>query len=134
MAEKGGVLWINDSKATNVASTRVALESMDRPVVLMLGGRAKGESFASLIPAMQGRVRLVIAYGEAAVQVESELAGAVDLAVSHGSFDDAARRARSAARSGDVVLLAPACASFDMFRNYEERGERFVEFVKREVS
>lgn len=134
IAEKSGVLWINDSKATNVASTRVALESMDRPVVLMLGGQAKGESFASLIPEMKDRVRSVIAYGEAAGQIESELAGAVDLAVSHGSFEDATRQAEAVARSGDVVLLAPACASFDMFRDYEERGERFVEFVKREVS
>ncbi len=97
-------------------------------------GQAKGESFASLIPEMKDRVRSVIAYGEAAGQIESELAGAVDLAVSHGSFEDATRQAEAVARSGDVVLLAPACASFDMFRDYEERGERFVEFVKREVS
>jgi UDP-N-acetylmuramoylalanine--D-glutamate ligase len=134
VAEKSGVLWINDSKATNVASALNALKSMDRPVVLMLGGRAKGESFASLLPEMKNRVRSVVAYGEAAGIIESELGGEVDLLMEDGTFEDAVRQAETAANAGDVVLLAPACASFDMFLNYEERGDRFAGFVKREVS
>src|SRR5690606_32135888 len=75
--ERGGVLWINDSKATNVASTRVALASMTRPTVLLLGGRHKGESYASLVPELSRHVRHVIAYGEAAPIIEAELAGTV---------------------------------------------------------
>jgi UDP-N-acetylmuramoylalanine--D-glutamate ligase len=132
--ERDGVLWINDSKATNVASAVNALRSMDRPVVLLLGGREKGESFASLVPEMKGRVRSVIAYGEAAGKIESELGGEFDLLREEGTFEDVVRAAETTANAGDVVLLAPACASFDMFRDYEERGERFAELAKREVS
>lgn len=125
-----GVLWIDDSKATNVASTRVALRAMDRPTVLLLGGRGKGESFAQLQPELRDRVRAVVAYGEAASGIESQLSGFVPVRRVEGPFDEVIRTARELARPGDVVLLAPACASFDMFRDYEERGERFVELVK----
>ncbi len=128
--ERSGVLWVNDSKATNVASTRVALQAMERPVVLLLGGRAKGESYATLIPDLGERVRAVVAYGEAASQIEAELGGAVRLIREPGPFEAVVGRAAGLARLGDVVLLAPACASFDMFRDYEERGERFIELVK----
>ncbi len=128
--EKAGVLWVNDSKATNVASARVALQAMERPVVLLLGGRPKGESFAPLIPEMGGRVRAVVAYGEAAPQIEAELGDSVRLVRELGPFDAVVRRGAALAQPGDVVLLAPACASFDMFRDYEERGEHFMELVK----
>jgi UDP-N-acetylmuramoylalanine--D-glutamate ligase len=122
--EVGGVLWINDSKATNVASTRVALESMERPFVLLLGGRHKGEPYTGLGPLLAGRCRAVIAYGEAGSIVEHDLAGAVPL--ERGTtFDDVLARAARHARPGDVVLLSPACSSYDMFHNYEERGARF---------
>ena len=134
VAEKDGVLWVNDSKATNVASTRVALRAMDRPVVLLLGGRPKGESFAALLPDLKGRVRAVVAYGEAAAQIESELGGDVMLVREDGPFEDVVRRARALTRPGDSALLAPACASFDMFRNYEERGARFMALVEQETS
>jgi UDP-N-acetylmuramoylalanine--D-glutamate ligase len=134
VAEKDGVLWVNDSKATNVASTRVALQAMDRPVVLLLGGRPKGESFAALAPDLKGRVRAVVAYGEAAAQIESELGDEVDLVREDGPFEDVVRRARALTHPGDSALLAPACASFDMFRNYEERGERFITLVDQEIS
>ncbi len=130
VAEKSDVLWVNDSKATNVTSTRVALQAMARPVVLLLGGRAKGESFAALIPEMSGRVRAVVAYGEAAAQIEAELGSSVPLVREQGPFEAVVRRGAGLAQRGDVVLLAPACASFDMFRDYEERGERFMELVK----
>jgi UDP-N-acetylmuramoylalanine--D-glutamate ligase len=131
VAEDGGVLWVNDSKATNVSSTRVALQSMDRPVVLLLGGRAKGENFSSLLPELGDRVRCVIAYGEAAGQIEAELGDHIEVVRESGPFEDVVRRAADAAQAGDVVLLAPACASFDMFRDYEERGERFGQLARR---
>jgi UDP-N-acetylmuramoylalanine--D-glutamate ligase len=133
VAEEEGVLWVNDSKATNVASTRVALQAMERPVVLLLGGRPKGESFAALLPDLRGRVRAVVAYGEAAAQIESELGDEVTLVREDGPFEDVVRRARALAKPGDSALLAPACASFDMFRNYEERGRRFIALVDQEL-
>jgi UDP-N-acetylmuramoylalanine--D-glutamate ligase len=132
--EESGVLWINDSKATNVASTRVALQAMERPVILLLGGRAKGQSFSQLIPELTGRVRAVIAYGDAVDQITSELASKVSVTRVGGSFEDVVRKAATLARPGDAVLLAPACASFDMFRDFEERGQQFIELVGGAVS
>lgn len=131
--DKRDVLWINDSKATNVASARVALESMDRPVVLLLGGRGKGESFTALLPALRGRVRVVVAYGETSRQAEAELGQHVPLEREDGPFEAVIGRAARLAEPGDVVLLAPACASFDMFHDYEERGQRFMDLVRQEV-
>lgn len=128
--EVDGVLWINDSKATNIASTEVAVRGMTRPFVLLLGGRHKGEPYTRLAAAFGGRCRGVIAFGEAAELVEHDLAGAVP--VTRGAaFDDVLARARALARSGDVVLLSPACSSYDMFRNYEDRGDRFRAAVER---
>jgi UDP-N-acetylmuramoylalanine--D-glutamate ligase len=134
VGERGGILWINDSKATNVASTRVALESMERPVVLLLGGRGKGESFTPLLLALKERVRAVIAYGETSAQAQSELGQHVRLEREDGPFEQVIERAAELAEPGDVVLLAPACASFDMFRDYEERGERFMDLVNQRVA
>ncbi|MEO7822723.1 MAG: UDP-N-acetylmuramoyl-L-alanine--D-glutamate ligase [Gemmatimonadaceae bacterium] len=125
VGEFGGVQWINDSKATNVSSTTVALDGMERPTVLLLGGRHKGEAYTPLLDGIRRTVKKVIAYGEAARMVERDLARDVALEVSKGGFDEAVRAARAAARSGDAILLSPACSSYDMFRNYEERGERF---------
>ena len=124
VAETGGVRWINDSKATNVSSTAVAIEAMDRPFVLLLGGRHKGEPYTRLGPLLKEQCRLVIAYGEAGPRIETDLTGTVPL-VRAGDFADVMRRARAAARPGDAVLLSPACSSYDMFDNYEERGRLF---------
>jgi UDP-N-acetylmuramoylalanine--D-glutamate ligase len=124
VAETGGVRWINDSKATNVSSTAVAIEAMDRPFVLLLGGRHKGEPYTRLGPLLKEKCRLVIAYGEAGPRIETDLTGTVPL-VRAGDFADVMRRARAAARPGDAVLLSPACSSYDMFDNYEERGLLF---------
>jgi len=129
--EVGGILWINDSKATNIASTVVAIEAMSRPFVLLLGGRHKGEPYTRLGPllATKDRVRLVIAYGEAGPIVEQDLQGQVTL--ERGTtFEDVVARARRAAKAGDVVLLSPACSSYDMFKNYEERGATFRKLVE----
>jgi len=127
--EVGGVLWINDSKATNIASTVVAVEAMQRPFVLLLGGRHKGEPYTRLGPLLAERCRLVIAYGESGPLVERDLDGAVPLERG-GAFDDVVTRARRAARPGDGVLLSPACSSYDMFKNYEERGATFRRLVE----
>ena len=127
--EVGGVLWINDSKATNIASTVVAIEAMSRRFVLLLGGRHKGEPYTRLAAMLKGRARLVIAYGEAGPIVEQDLKGQVPL--ERGTtFEDVVARARRAARSGDAVLLSPACSSYDMFKNYEERGATFKRLVE----
>ena len=130
VAERGGVLWINDSKATNVASTQVALRSLDCPAVLLLGGRHKGEPYTALLPDLRPRVRRVLAYGEAAERIVVDLAGEVPVERVEGGFTAVVRRAAALARPGDAVLLSPACASFDMFTNYEERGRRFAELVR----
>ncbi|MGH7449028.1 MAG: UDP-N-acetylmuramoyl-L-alanine--D-glutamate ligase [Longimicrobiales bacterium] len=129
VAESDDVLWVNDSKATNIGSTVVALRSMDRPVVLLLGGRHKGESYTKLLGAMAGRVERVIAYGEAADIIEHDLAPHVAVERVTGGFGDVVARAAATARPGDAVLLSPACSSFDMFRDYEDRGRSFKELV-----
>ena len=125
----GGVTWINDSKATNVASTAVALRSETRPTVLLLGGRHKGEPYTTLLPDM-ANVKTVIAYGEAAAEIEKDLRGSVSIARIEGSFEDAVATAARIAVKGDVILLSPACSSYDMFRNYEERGAAFERLAK----
>jgi UDP-N-acetylmuramoylalanine--D-glutamate ligase len=121
----GGVMWIDDSKATNVSSTRVALEGMTRPYVLLLGGRHKGEAYDSLAAPFRRHGRVVLAYGEAAREVEHDLGGRVPLERVDGSFERVMERAREIAEPGDAVLLSPACSSYDMFANYEERGAAF---------
>jgi UDP-N-acetylmuramoylalanine--D-glutamate ligase len=91
----------------------------------MLGGRHKGEPYTELLGDM-GRVRAVLAFGEAGELIERDLAGKAPVERVQGGFDDVVRRAREVARPGDAVLLSPACSSFDMFVNYEERGKRFA--------
>jgi UDP-N-acetylmuramoylalanine--D-glutamate ligase len=122
--EVDGILWINDSKATNIASTEVALNALDRRYVLLLGGRHKGESYTRLAPLLATGCRAVVAYGEAGPLVLADLGGAVRV-VSAGDFPDVLATARRLAEPGDAVLLSPACSSYDMFRNYEERGAQF---------
>jgi UDP-N-acetylmuramoylalanine--D-glutamate ligase len=127
VGERDGVLYVNDSKATNVGAARVAIEAMDRPTVLLLGGRHKGEPYTGLLPALEGRVHTVIAFGEAEDRIVQDLGVQAHVAVERGgsSFAQVMARARAAARAGDAILLAPACSSFDMFTNYEERGAQF---------
>ncbi|HWH03726.1 MAG TPA: hypothetical protein VN674_08560, partial [Gemmatimonadales bacterium] len=125
----GGVQWINDSKATNIASTVVAVEAMTRPYVLLLGGRHKGEPYTRLGPLLKPHCRLVIAYGEAGPMVAKDLEGQVP--IERGTtFADVLARAHKAAQPGDAVLLSPACSSYDQFKNYEERGATFRQFAE----
>jgi len=123
-----GVRFVNDSKATTVDATLKALASFDRPIVLILGGRGKGGDFSPLRGGVRKRVRSVVLVGEAAEKIEAALGGVVPVdRVS--SYHEVVRTAFKRAAAGDVVLLAPACTSWDMFKNFEERGRTF----KREV-
>jgi UDP-N-acetylmuramoylalanine--D-glutamate ligase len=120
-----GVRWINDSKATNVGSTLVALRGMTRPTVLLLGGKHKGEPYTPLADELRRTVKTVIAYGEAAPIIVQDIGTVVPTERMGRSFEDIIERARALAVAGDAVLLSPACSSFDMFKNYEERGTLF---------
>jgi UDP-N-acetylmuramoylalanine--D-glutamate ligase len=130
VAEIDGVRFVNDSKATNVVSARRAIESFDRGTVVIMGGRFKGGDLADLQDAVASRVTAIVAIGEATPLIHAALDGvtAVHDATSMG---EAVRRAFALARPRGVVLLAPACASFDMFRDYAERGRAFKDEVGR---
>ncbi|HEU4979463.1 MAG TPA: UDP-N-acetylmuramoyl-L-alanine--D-glutamate ligase, partial [Solirubrobacteraceae bacterium] len=126
VARRDGVLYVNDSKATNVASTLVALASFEQPVRLILGGRGKGQDFAPLREPVRERCAGVYLIGE-----DAELIGAaIGAGERCGDLDRAVAAARAAAREGDVVLLSPACASFDQFEDFEARGRAFKELVR----
>jgi len=136
VSERGGITWLNDSKATNVASTQVAIAGMTKPTVVLLGGRHKGEPYTALAPELRRTARAVVAYGEAGPLVHGDLApvlGAdvpVHLVPAGTTFQDVLQIARGYAQVGDVVLLSPACSSYDMFRNYEERGREFARLAE----
>jgi UDP-N-acetylmuramoylalanine--D-glutamate ligase len=129
IGEFGGVQWIDDSKATNVSSARVAMESMVRPTIALLGGRHKGEPYTALAEPLRRAAKVVLAYGEAAPIIERDLAGLVPVERLGSDFAEVIARARVHAAPGDVVLLAPACSSFDMFHNYAERGDVFAQLA-----
>lgn len=128
VAEAGGVRWVNDSKATNVEAATVGLAAFDGPLVVILGGRHKGSPYAPLVPLLAERSRRVLAIGEAAPLLARELGDVVEVE-SAGTLERAVERARRIARPGDVVLLSPACSSYDQFEDYEERGEAFRRLV-----
>ncbi len=127
--ERGGVLFVNDSKGTNVDATLKALESFDRPVVIIMGGKDKGGDFTRLREPLQQRARRVILIGESAVRIREAVEGYEHL-LHAASLEEAVTLAAQEAEPGNVVLLSPACASFDMFRDYRDRGEQFRDLVK----
>jgi UDP-N-acetylmuramoylalanine--D-glutamate ligase len=129
VAEHNGVLWVNDSKATNVSALLAALSGQTRPVVLIAGGESKGADFSVLRDEVHARVRALIVLGRDAGLIESAL-GDVITVTRATDMEDAVSRAHALACAGDVVLLSPGCASFDMFRNYEHRGEIFTAAVR----
>jgi len=127
VSEIDGVKFYNDSKATSVDATLKALEALsesDGKVVLILGGRGKNAPYSPLIPLIESSVRALVLIGEDADNIESQLRGSTEI-IRVDSMEGAVRSGFQAAESGDSVLLAPACASFDMFRSFEHRGERF---------
>jgi UDP-N-acetylmuramoylalanine--D-glutamate ligase len=130
VAEIGGVRFYNDSKATNVAAARQSLLAFDGPLLVILGGRYKGGDFAELAEPLRARAKAVLAIGEARERLAAALAGAAPLHACE-SLRDALERAWALSAPGDTVLLAPACSSFDMFRDYAERGRAFKDEVRR---
>jgi UDP-N-acetylmuramoylalanine--D-glutamate ligase len=129
VAEINGVKFYNDSKATNVDSTAKSLEAFERNVIVILGGKDKGSDYTTLAPLIQERVKQIVLIGEASDIIEMQLAGLRPM-FRATSMQDAVQKATEVADAGDTVLLAPACASFDMFNNYEHRGQVFKEAVK----
>jgi UDP-N-acetylmuramoylalanine--D-glutamate ligase len=127
--EVNGVRYYNDSKATSVEAVWYALQSYDQPVVLMLGGRDKGNDYTRIVDLVRKHVRAIIAMGESADKVEAAFSGTKPV-YRATSIDEAVQLAHHQAQGGDVVLFSPACASFDWFENYEQRGRVFKELVK----
>ena len=125
-----GVSWFNDSKGTNVGACVSAIEGLTGPVVLIAGGRGKGADFSPLGRAIEKKCRAVVLIGEDAERMSAAVSGYVPVYI-EGSLTEAVERASSVARSGDSVLLSPACASFDMFANFEARGDAFADEVNR---
>jgi UDP-N-acetylmuramoylalanine--D-glutamate ligase len=123
-----GVRWFNDSKATNVDATTKAVEAFPGGIWLILGGKDKDSDYSTLSSLLRARVKAVITIGSAAEKIESQLAGVVKIERA-GTMERAVAWAQKEAKSGDVVLLAPACASFDQFENYEHRGRVFKQLV-----
>jgi UDP-N-acetylmuramoylalanine--D-glutamate ligase len=125
-----GVEFINDSKATNVNSTWYALESMTKPVILILGGVDKGNDYSFLKDLVKEKVKAIVCMGVDNTKIHEAFGNDVQLMVNTQSAKDAVQSAFHFADKGDVVLLSPACASFDLFKNYEDRGIQFIEAVK----
>ncbi|MEP6767471.1 MAG: UDP-N-acetylmuramoyl-L-alanine--D-glutamate ligase [Acidobacteriota bacterium] len=131
VAEAGGVRWVNDSKGTNVDATKKSLEGCaPASVILILGGRDKHGDFSALLPLVKRAARRVLTVGEAAPVIETAFGDAV-ASERAGTMDRAVARAAEIARPGDTVLLSPACASFDQYSNFEERGEHFAALARR---
>jgi UDP-N-acetylmuramoylalanine--D-glutamate ligase len=129
VADVAGVHFVDDSKGTNVGATVAAVSGMAGPIVLIAGGDGKGQDFAALGAAFRGKVRHVVLIGRDASRLAAALAGVCGTEFAP-DMPSAVRAARAAARPGDTVLLSPACASLDMFRDYAHRGEEFAASVR----
>lgn len=125
-----GVEYINDSKATNVNSVWYALESMKKPVVLILGGQDKGNNYTEILDLVKEKVKAIVCMGLDNKPIHDAFDGVVDIIVDTNNAKDAVLASYAVAESGDVVLLAPACASFDVFKNFEDRGKQFKDAVR----
>jgi UDP-N-acetylmuramoylalanine--D-glutamate ligase len=132
VAEVNGVLYVNDSKATNVDAAIKALTAYHRGIHLILGGSLKGCSFEALAEAaVEKKIKEVLLIGEAAEKIASSFSETRISVIVTGNLDEAVRRAAGTAEPGDVVLFAPACASFDQYKNFEQRGDHFISLVNR---
>jgi UDP-N-acetylmuramoylalanine--D-glutamate ligase len=125
VGEYQGVRWFNDSKATNIGAALAAVQGFEGPLVLIAGGQGKGADFSELAAGLDTRVRHVILLGEAADEIEAALQGRIPVSRA-ADMTEAVQLAAARAQPGDTVLLSPACASFDMFNGYQQRGEQFV--------
>jgi UDP-N-acetylmuramoylalanine--D-glutamate ligase len=125
-----GVEFVNDSKATNVNSTWFALESMNKPVILILGGVDKGNDYTLLFDLVKEKVKAIVCLGIDNTKLHKAFGNVVEVMVNTSSAEEAVKAAFHLSSKGDVVLLSPACASFDLFSNYEDRGKQFKEAVK----
>jgi len=130
VAEINGVQYVNDSKATNVEAAWYALDGLKRPIVWIAGGTDKGNDYTSLQPLADEKVKALICLGVDNTKLIAAFAGHVDHTEEARSMADAVRQAAAQASPGDVVLLSPACASFDLFQNYEDRGRQFAAAVQ----
>ncbi len=126
--EMDGVMFINDSKGTNVGAVVKSLESFNAPIVLIAGGRDKDGDFAALKPFIRDKVKALVLIGEARDKIEKAVGDSTEIFMGN-SLGEAVAKAKELAAPGDVVLLSPACASFDMFRDFEHRGRQFKELV-----
>jgi UDP-N-acetylmuramoylalanine--D-glutamate ligase len=129
VAEIDGVEWINDSKATNVGAAQASIEGRERPVILIAGGQSKGADMSVLVDSLRQKVRLVLLLGEDAPRLQQAWRGATRIE-RVANMSEAVERAREFAEPGDCVLLAPACASFDMYEKFEARGDDFMRLVR----
>jgi UDP-N-acetylmuramoylalanine--D-glutamate ligase len=125
-----GIEFINDSKATNVNSTWYALESMSKPIIWIVGGKDKGNDYNFLHDIVKKKVKAIICMGVDNRKIHKIFSDTDKIIVDVRSADEAVRTAYHLGKTGDVVLLSPACASFDLFENYEERGRKFKEAVR----
>ena len=125
------VLYINDSKATNVDSAWYALECQTRPVVWIVGGKDKGNDYTPLLKLAKEKVKAIVCLGVDNTKIHESFAGVVDTIVDTDSAEDAVKTSASLACAGDIVLLSPCCASFDLFKSYEDRGKQFKDAVRR---
>lgn len=130
VATIGGVQWINDSKATNVNSCWYALEAMTTPTVLILGGKDKGNDYSEILPLVKEKVKAIVAMGLHNEKIMDFFHGQVAELVSTDNLADAVAACQRLAKPGDTVLLSPCCASFDLFKSYEDRGRRFKDAVR----
>ncbi|QJX47878.1 UDP-N-acetylmuramoyl-L-alanine--D-glutamate ligase [Hymenobacter taeanensis] len=130
VGEVKGARFVNDSKATNVEAAWFALDGIRQPIVWIAGGTDKGNDYSSLVPLVQARVKALICLGVDNEKLKAAFGAVVPHLEETRSMEAAVRRAAELASEGDVVLLSPACASFDLFRNYEDRGQQFIEQVE----
>jgi UDP-N-acetylmuramoylalanine--D-glutamate ligase len=125
------VNYINDSKATNVNATYYALESMDAPTVWIVGGQDKGNNYEELFPFVNEKVKAIICLGVDNEKLMDTFSSMVDIIIETQFMSEAVKIAYKIAKAGDNILLSPACASFDLFENYEDRGRQFKEAVRK---
>jgi UDP-N-acetylmuramoylalanine--D-glutamate ligase len=125
-----GIEFINDSKATNINSTWYALESMNNPTVWIVGGVDKGNEYAELVPLVKDKVKAIVCLGKDNAKIHEAFKNVVEMIVDTESAEEAVKASYKLSKKGDTVLLSPACASFDLFENYEDRGRQFKNAVR----